>query len=241
MAEDLANLLRKVVLFKDVPLEDLRAATVDAALRTRRRNEQLFEEGGASGGCLVLMKGRAKVILRNDSGTEIVLGTVEPLELVGELALIDGLTRSASVVATKECQVIALTTRGFARLRENRVFADNLLRHVTAMLRRATTHLRVIHTLSAAERAAWCLARIALRQGQRRADWIAVSPKPSHQQLADMAGCSRETVTRTLLGLQKAKAVTWDGKTYTLRVKAFQKYFDADPGGAASADSSQLL
>ena len=49
-------------------------------------------------------------------------------------------------------------------------------------------------------------------------------PKKAHQELADMAGCSRETVTRALGTLKKKRCLSWSGDTMTLEVEALQVY-----------------
>ena len=109
------------------------------------------------------------------------------------------------------------------------------------MLRRATEQLRVIYTYSSAERVAWCLARLALRTGGRRVAGAIVIARPPHHELADMTGCTRETVTRVLLQLKRLKWVDWDAASLRLTESAFKRYLDVERAATHAADVSRVV
>jgi CRP-like cAMP-binding protein len=74
---------------------------------------------------------------------------------------------------------------------------------------------------------AWCLSRVARQEGTLDRGGILI-PKKAHQELAEMAGCSRETVTRALSALKRKKCVSWSGKTMRLEIEALQRYVRAE-------------
>ena len=76
-------------------------------------------------------------------------------------------------------------------------------------------------------RVAGCLARIARQEGQRDGA-IIVIPRKKHQELADVIGCSRETVSRKLETLRRKRCVSWDENTMRLDIERIQQYLRAD-------------
>jgi CRP-like cAMP-binding protein len=95
-----------------------------------------------------------------------------------------------------------------------------------SLLRSANDRVRGA-TLPSISKVAWCLARLARREGTRRGAAIVI-PKPPHHELAEMTGCARETVTRALATLKRKKGVTWDDDTISIDVEALQRVLRRD-------------
>jgi len=227
MNEDVIfGFLQRVPLFAALPAGDLRVAARQARAITRKKGVTIFDEGSPADSCYVITSGRAKVVLAGSGATEVILNTVEPLELVGELSLLDGSPRSAGLVALEECQLLRLPKAAFHQLRSNRQFEDRLIAHVAAMLRRSTEQVRAICTYNSKELISWGLARLAVHQGRRDGDWIVIAPKPSDEALAAMLGCQRETVNRVLSDFRKKRWVVIAQGLLTLSVAAFEMYLD---------------
>jgi CRP/FNR family cyclic AMP-dependent transcriptional regulator len=75
--------------------------------------ETLFRVGEDGDGCYCLDKGVLKVIITSPSGDERILGIIGPGSIVGELAIIDGRPRSASVIATRDCDLSFISRAAF--------------------------------------------------------------------------------------------------------------------------------
>jgi CRP-like cAMP-binding protein len=221
----MSELLRRIPLFAGVPAAQLDDVVKAARSVPKRRGARVFEEGSEADCCLVLTSGRAKVVLSGARHTEITLGIVEPLSVVGELGILDGSARSAALVALEECLFIRIPTQTFKSLRRSAAFEDALLAHVTSTLRRANDQLRAIYTFRAEDRVAWCLARLAKQRGVRQGTGLVVRPRPAHHELADITGCSRETVSRALTSLRHKKCVTWNADGLRLEPEALQRHF----------------
>ena len=232
-------LLRKLPLFATVSDSDLRTVAAEARSFTRPRGARIFEEGGAADSCYVLTSGLAKVVISGRRGKEVTLDVVGELELVGEIALLDRANRSASLVAAHECRFIRIGRASFAALRHSRAFEDQLVEHITAMLRRATEQLRAVHTFSSSERVEWCLAHLAARLGRRTNGTIAISPRPHHQDIADMTGCTRETVTRVMQRLKAGQAMSWNTTSLMLHERRFKALLNLESGVAAILDKAR--
>jgi CRP-like cAMP-binding protein len=218
------ELLRRVPLFADVPAAELQMVAGRSQASWKKKGARVFEEGSPADCCYVLTSGRAKVVLSGTGESEVILGIIEPYALIGEIALLDRSMRSASLVTVEKSHFIRIAAQTFLELRNNRAFEDRLVANVTATLRHATDQLRAIYTYSSLERVAWCLAGLARQRGAPSGSEIAISPRPPHHELADMTGCSRETVSRILLRLRRMKWVSWDNQSLRLQIDVYRRY-----------------
>jgi CRP/FNR family cyclic AMP-dependent transcriptional regulator len=224
--------IRLVPLFAQLPAADLQAVARTARSVTKTKAARLFEEGSVADCCFILTSGRVKVVLTGHRGAEVILGMIEPPAVIGEIALLDHSPRSAGLVAVADSHFIAIPRASFDRLRGNPAFEDRLVAHVTSTLRRATEQIRAMYTFSSADRLAWCLAQVARQRGEKTGDTIRISPKPPHHELADMTGCSRETVSRALLRFRRQKWLRWDKDALHVKADLVTRYSDqpqADP------------
>jgi len=224
----ICDYLRRVPLFASAPPAELEAAARSSRLLVRKKGARVFEEGSPADCCLVLISGRAKVVMTGERDTEIILGMLEPFGVVGELALIDQSTRSAAIVATEDCQFIRIPSDAFSLLRRNPAFQERLLTQVLATLRRANDQLRAMYTFGTTERVAWGLARMARERGRSRGTTVVLDPRPTHQEIADLIGSSRETVTRALMALKRKKCVSWSEHALEIETVAFKRLFRSD-------------
>jgi CRP-like cAMP-binding protein len=84
------------------------------------------------------------------------------------------------------------------------------------------------------ERVAWCVARLARAVRQNEKGELVIAPKPAHHELAEMTGCTRETVSRALLRLRRMGWMRWDARCLRLDARSFSRYLDtALPPAAA--------
>jgi CRP/FNR family transcriptional regulator, cyclic AMP receptor protein len=206
-ADVFVGLLRQVHLFSELSEAELKQIAETAVTLRRARNQIIFDEGDSADFLLVLTKGRAKVVLVGDGAEEIILNLIEPFRVVGEIALLDRSTRSARLVALEDCQFIKLPVTSFDTLRNsNRAFAAKIIANVTATLRESNDQLRVICTYRSLGRVAWCLDRL-VRRKKINGGSAMLNPCPKHHELAQMTGCSRETVSRALKTLKQKNCI----------------------------------
>lgn len=218
--------LRGIPLFADLSAEELEVLAPTIRSVAARKNARVFEQGAPADCCFVLTSGLARVMFGGWSDTEIVFSTVRPRDLVGEIALFNRSTRSASLVAVENCHFLRISSTSFDTLRKNPRFEDKVVAHIISTLMESN-HARAILLKPIMTRVAGCLARIARQEGQRDGA-IIVIPRKKHQELADVIGCSRETVSRKLETLRRKRCVSWDGNTMRLDIERIQQYLRAD-------------
>jgi CRP-like cAMP-binding protein len=112
-------------------------------------------------------------------------------------------------VALDDCQFIKLPVMSFDALRtSNQAFATKVIMNVTSTLRESNDQLRVICTYRSLGRVAWCLDRLVRQREQVSGSSATLDPCPKHHELAQMTGCSRETVSRALKTLKQKNCIT---------------------------------
>jgi CRP/FNR family transcriptional regulator len=207
--------LRRFPLFATVTDAQLDELLDHARLVYKDKDARVFEEDEPADCCYILTSGRAKVVIsgRDD---EIILATLEPYSLVGELALIDGSTRSAALVALEECEFLQIPHHAFDALRSDQGFEKRLVAHVVRTLRQTNDQLRQICSFGSIARVAWGLSQIARKRGTWHGESLVLQPRPPHQELAEMTGCSRETVTRKLKALKDEGCISWNKTSFRI-------------------------
>ena len=203
-----------VPLFGGLPTRDLGAL---CNMMTRKRFEAgqtiVHEEDEQGQTFFIILSGLVHVAVLTSEGKNAVLATLKRGDFFGEMALLDGEPRSASVIAAQECDLFLLYRRVFIDiLQRYPKIAIHLLTEMSKRLRRANRHINTLSMMSVYGRVADVLLQLAKEQGRRNNSMIVVPNRPTHQIIADMAGTSRETVSRILSQLQKKHYIAIDGK-----------------------------
>jgi CRP-like cAMP-binding protein len=210
---DVLDSMRAIPLFSRVGEADLE--TIAALLIERRypKNSVIIEEGMAGDYMYVIRSGRVKVTKASDDGREKIMDFLESGAFFGEMALLDHEPRSASVRTLEPSVLAALSRRDFVGvLRNNADLALSLIQELTRRLRDTDEQATSVSFQRVQDRAKGLFARIAREDGEfehRR-----VTPALTHQQIADMIGTSRETVTRAVKELKQSGWLEQHGKRY---------------------------
>ncbi len=205
------HLLGDVPLFAELPPATLERLARESRLRRFPRGQVLCSEGDPGDSLLVLEEGRVRISRYSAGGQEVVLAAVEAPAAFGELALIDGALRSATITAQTPVRVRMLGREAVQSLiaRESSV-AMGLLRAVTAMVRTTNERLSDILSLDVPGRVAkWLLAR-AETHGARRPEGIAVPLGLSQGELAAEIGTTRVSVNKALKGFEARGVIALD-------------------------------
>jgi CRP-like cAMP-binding protein len=199
---------------RDTPFSALPAdfaATLFGQARTVAlgRNQTLFRAGDPCDGCYRIVEGLLKVTAAMASQRERILAIRGPGAIVGELSLIDGAARSASVTAIRDCRLSFVTRAAFEAFAQAN---PQVYRHISALLAR---HLRdnneaLVATsfLSVKGRAARALLSLADAFGEEVGSGrILIHQKLSQGDLAAMAGIARENLSRILQEWMRAALI----------------------------------
>jgi CRP-like cAMP-binding protein len=212
-SKEVIESLKTIPLFAAVGDEDLEAIASLLIERRFPKNKTIVEEGMPGDYMYVVREGRVKVTKLSGDGREKILEMLDVGSFFGELSLLDGVPRSASVKALTETRILALARNDFLNLlRRSPDLAMAVIQVLTGRLRQMDDQASSLSFQRVKERTRGLLARMAGeeegREGRR------ATPTLTHQQIADMVGTSRETVTRVIKGLKKEGWLEQDGKRY---------------------------
>jgi CRP-like cAMP-binding protein len=181
----------------------------------------LFRTGDACDGCYHVVEGLLKVTVVLPSRRERILAILGPGGFVGELSLMDGAPRSASVIAIKAAKLYFITRAAFDAFGAAH---PEIFRHIADLLARRlrdNSATLAMSSLSIKARAARALLSLAEAFGKDvGAGRILIRQKVSQGDLAAMAGIARENLSRILQDWTDAKLITRLAGYYCLESKA---------------------
>lgn len=193
------SLLAAVPLF--CGLDSASCDHVIAAARMRRvaRNAAAFEQGDPADAFFVLVEGRLKVVQTTPSGQQMIVHLVNPGEFFGCVALMGGKRYPGSAVAVEESTVLSWTLADAHHLiQRHPVIASNALAGFGDRLLKMNARLREIHTETADQRLAHALLHLIGHSGRRTRSGIAIEFPITRQEVAELAGTTLHTASRTI-------------------------------------------
>ncbi len=194
----------------EVDLENISALLIE---RRYPKNAIIVEEGLPGDYMYVLREGRVKVTKASQDGREKIIDFFEAGAFFGEMSLLDRAPRSATVRTLEPVTLLALSRRDFLRLLEGSPdLALSLIQELTRRLRATDDQATSVSFQCVQDRAKGLFDRIARPQAEL--DGRRVTPSLTHQQIADMIGTSRETVTRAVKELKASGWLGQRGKHY---------------------------
>ena len=170
----------------------------------------LFENGDPGNGCYAVLDGSLKVSILSVDGDEQLLAVLGPGDLVGELALLDGRPRSATVSALKKASLAFIDKAAFERFSdENPAVYRHMLSIVGKRLRHANDALAARSFLPLPGRVAQTLLQLSETFGKPLDDGrVLIHYKLSQADIANMAGAARENVSRVLNDWKRAGTIS---------------------------------
>ena len=219
MDNDVCGLLKGVDLFSELTEEQLGLLANLVVVQDFNRDETVVLEGDCSMKALYLIaSGTVQVYMTGVDGRETILSFLERGDFFGEMSLIDGEPRSASVRTVTDAQLMIIHREPFLTLiRQTPEIAMSLLSEMSKRLRKANKQIGSLSTMSVSGRVAGTLLNLMEERGMRihtdNGQMVTViHNRPTQQQLADMSGTTRETVSRICSLLVKTNAIAMTGK-----------------------------
>lgn len=194
--QDTLALLARVPLFAGVDQATLAQIGPFVTWREVKKGEAAVLKGSTGDQLMVLVGGRMQVLDITEGGREIGLNFLVAGDYFGELAVIDGLPRSASVIAMESSVVAFLPkAQALALFHQNALVAERVMKGLAKKLRTASVYQTILCLPSASQRVFALLQRLCVVSP---GGLVVVENPPKQQELAIMANTSRETVSRAL-------------------------------------------
>lgn len=172
--------------------------------RLYKRNNMILMEEDAGDTLFILNQGSVKITRLSDDGREVILSILGDGDFFGEMSIFDGESRSANVIALEDSEVFVLKRGDFLDLLEKHPkIAIALLQELAIRLRRSDQQIEGLSLSDAESRIAMSIIRLAEDLGVIKLGQVIIDNLPFQQDVANMAGTSRETVSRMLKLLER--------------------------------------
>jgi len=209
-------MLREIPLFSRLDDKALGNLEKAAIRRAYPKNTILISKGDQSDQLFVVLKGKLKVSITDASGKEIIMSLLGAGDYFGEMAMIDGESRSATIVTTQASEVMTISRDDFHRtLMSSPELMFELLKVLARKVRIATDKLESL----AFEDVYGRLVKLLIQLAKPHEDVWIVEDSLTHQEIANMIGSSREMVTRILKALTSGGYISIDRKRITIKRK----------------------
>lgn len=223
------ELLKSVSLFCDLNLDELGYISEKMVSKRFKSGNLIFLEESEGKNLFFVIDGSVKVTRLSKDGREVILAMLNAGDFFGEMSLLDGESRSANVIALENTEVLSLNRNDFLDvLNDYPKIAIQLLKEMTSRLRKSDRQIVSLSLSDAEKRIALCIVRFADEQGIIKNGEVTIPKIPIQQDIANMAGTSRETVSRAMSLLSEEKYIKRNGKELKiLNYKDFIKEFDS--------------
>jgi CRP/FNR family transcriptional regulator len=191
--------IKKIPLFASLTDEELRHVGDKLVIKRFRKNEIILQEEDTNEYMYIILNGKVKVIQTTEDGKEILLAIHQSGEFFGEMSLIDGKTSPATVIATENSSAAIISKKDFYSLLETqKKVLDNLLLILCSRHRESWEKIQMLNHKNASHRIKILFLMLSDKYGEKTAEGITLNIKLTHQEIAEMTGMTRETVTRVI-------------------------------------------
>jgi CRP-like cAMP-binding protein len=184
-----------------------------AVARSWPAGSSIFQRGDEGGFMIALATGRIRISLVTQQGKELVLRHVEPGTILGEMALLDGETRSADATAAVASEGYIISKRDFLGMMDAHPEAARaVIRYLTRRLRETTDQLETIALYDLEARVArFLLATLRQIHGEELPDNASLQLALSQTDIAGILGASRPKINRAIVSLEERGAIRRKG------------------------------
>lgn len=212
--------------FCDLPAAALKDFEAIKYATAYPRGAVLFMEGQSARGVLVLCKGRVKLSVNSPDGKTVILRIVQPGEVLGLHAVVSGKPYQGTAETLEPCQVNFVRREDFLRFLH--AHGEASLRAAQLLSGSYQTACEQIRSLGLSHSAPEKLARFLLdwsAKGQETKQGTRVKLTLTHEEIGQIIGTSRETVTRTLGEFKSRQLAALNGSTLVIQDKAALEHF----------------
>ncbi len=219
----MAECLQLVPIFSDLPEEVIEQVILVGNKKTYTKESVILVEEEVGTALFVIIKGKVKVSRTSTDGREVILSILSDSDFFGEMSILDGLNRSATVVALEDTELFIIQRKEFLDLlNKHPEISIALLSELTQRLRNADMKIKALSLKDAEGKVATVILQLADDIGKIKHGIVEIEKLPLQQDLANMAGTSRETISRTLHSFARKGLVELDGSK--LKILDYEKF-----------------
>jgi len=223
------NIIRNIPIFSGLSPDEINVIERLIVKKNYAKNQFVLFEEDTANYMYIVYSGKVRVVKTNEEGKEQIISIHKKNDFFGEMALLDGKTSPATVIAYEDALIGLLSKSDFERyILNNEATRNKIIGLLCDRLRESWAMIKILSFDNAEHRVMAVLDRLRDLYGVMDDRGTIISAKLTHQQIASYASVARETVTRILNKLEKDAVIqTLDNKSILLT-----KTFSASPKGA---------
>ncbi|MCW5730086.1 MAG: Crp/Fnr family transcriptional regulator [Alphaproteobacteria bacterium] len=235
--EDKERLLRRSVIFRDIAPDLLRRVAEVSQIRPLRKGAVLFHQGDEGDALFGVMEGVVRIYISGRGGRQLILAFMEPGDIFGEIALLDGLPRTASADAAEDTRLLVIERTQFRALLEQEPrLSLHIIELLCERLRSNTDRLGEYAFLDLRSRLAKKLHELAMAYGEQQEDGVRIALHLSQTDLAQTLGVTRESINKQIKAWTREKVLLHKSGHVVVtdmeRLKAHFAFADEDTPGS---------
>ena len=221
------DFLESINLFYNIKDDFLDHAATLCKTKKYPKSSMIILEEEYGDRLFIIKNGTVKITRVNDEGKEVIIALLGAGDFFGEMAILDGKSRSANALAQENCVLVTINKEDFLdMLKNNFQMCMNLLEELAVRLRKSDQQIEALSLSDAEHRIGVSILNLAEDRGVIKKGEVTIESLPYQQDIANMAGTSRETVSRVLKLFEDRMLVSKTGHTLKISdYKFFKRIF----------------
>jgi CRP-like cAMP-binding protein len=233
--------LKKIPLFKAASINTIKRLDKEATRKSYTRGDHIIVRSRKDTDVYILLSGLARVAIYSSHGKVVGFRQINPGDLFGEFAAIDGQERSATVEAVKASSVLVMSAATFREMMEtDPAFLNTVLTHLVNILRSMTARVVEFSTLAVKNRIHNELLRLA-KATTDGTGLYQINPAPTHLEIASQISTHREAVSREISCLKRLGLLERRGKSLIVKDYARLKKMVHEASGKCLIPESETV
>lgn len=215
--------LKKIPAFGNLSDKRVNQIINDFTIHTFHAGETVFYQTDTSTDMYIILEGKVKVTLLSEEGDELVLTDLNQGDFFGEMSLIDGNPRSASVIAEEDSTFAVLERNRFLdAIKEDPEIAIDLLKSLVQRLRNATEREESLAFLAVHQRLVKLFIKLIKDEGKKTKNGFYLIKRRTHKEIAERIGASRESISKVIKRLASGNLISEKGDLFLLSPDMFE-------------------
>ncbi|MBX2836836.1 MAG: Crp/Fnr family transcriptional regulator [Gammaproteobacteria bacterium] len=211
-----AAMLADFELFQNLETADRESIAKQARRHHLQKGQYVISASNKNRDVFFILKGHVGVCSFSENGKQVQFDQLTPGMMFGELAAIDGGSRSSDCIADSELELISLSSKAFLEaMYEHQAVNKAVLDRLAGLVRSNMQKVFEFSAYTVAQRVRCELLRLA-SHGHSRGSEVILFEVPTHAEIATRISSHREAVTRELKNLENAGVITWRPRTYVI-------------------------
>jgi CRP-like cAMP-binding protein len=209
--------LKHIRLFEGISPSEMQEMEKITRMEEVKKRQPLYLPGDPSSSVYLLKKGRVKIANSAPSGKEVTFEILEPGEVFGELEVLDDVPRSTSAETLDDTLICVIPRKDFDQyLAMHPNVTVKLTKLIGVRLRKIQSRVEDLVFRDVPARLAHLLLELSKTDGVAEKQGIRLKAKLTHQEMANLIGCSRETVSTIMGQLRDQGLIQMDGRAITI-------------------------